>query len=171
MEQEDAMTDRDTAVMQLSEAWGLKLEITAGLPTWEAFPGMRHQKAVRRISQSLMPIPGHPAGCGCFDVADVYIKFPDGSLKRPDIAIYCQEPADTDGATTELPVAVIEVVSQDYELKDLTLNPPFYLGHGVLDVVVVDPRTLAVVHHQAAAVTQHTSPVVLDLSCGCRVTV
>jgi hypothetical protein len=67
-------------VMRLSAAWGIKLEITAGLPTWEAFPGMRHQKAVRRISQSLMPIPCHPAGCGCFDVADVSIKFPDGSL-------------------------------------------------------------------------------------------
>jgi Uma2 family endonuclease len=165
------MTDRDDAVMQLSEALGVKLEITGGLPTWEAFPGMRHQKAVRRILQSIRPIPDHPSACGCFDVADVYIKFPDGSLKRPDIAIYCHEPADTDAATTELPMAVIEVVSKDYEIKDRDLNPPFYLRHGIADVVIVDPRTLEVIHHQASGVTTHTSPVVLDLASGCRVTV
>lgn len=92
--------------MQLSEALGVKLEITGGLPTWEAVPGMRHQKAVRRILQSIHPIPDHPSACGCFDVADVSITFPDGSLKRPDIAIYGQEPAATDAATTELPMAV-----------------------------------------------------------------
>jgi len=37
------------------------------------YPGMRHQNAVRRISQSLHAIPAHPAACGSFDGAEVSI--------------------------------------------------------------------------------------------------
>ena len=158
-------------IVQLSDTFGVKLEVTRGLPTWEAFPGMRHQKAIRRIAASITPIDEYADSCGCFEVADVYISFPDGSLKRPDLAIYCVEPADTDGATSELPAAVIEVVSPNYETKDFDLNPPFYLAHGIADVVIFDPRSLIVLHHRRDSVQRHTSPVQLDLVCGCRVTV
>ena len=154
-------------IVQMSEELGVKLEVTRGLPTWEAFPGMRHQKAIRRIVASIAPLADH----SCFEVADVYILFPDGSLKRPDLAIYCVEPADTDGATTELPAAVIEVVSPHYETKDFDLNPPFYLAHGIADVVIFDPRSAIVLHHRLDSVQRHISPVQLDLGCGCRVTV
>ncbi len=163
--------DHTTDVMALSDILGVKLEITRGLPTWEAFPGMRHQKAVRRILLSIAPIADHPVGCGCFAVADVSITFPDGSFKRPDIALYCHEPADTDAATTELPNAVIEVISNDSERKDLEINPPFYLAHGIQDVVIVDPRTLAVTHHRHDRVQRGVSPMLIHLICGCQVTV
>jgi Uma2 family endonuclease len=158
-------------LVSMAHEAGIKIEITRGVPTWEAFPGSRHQKAVRRIERAIEPIPGHSAGCGCFELADTYLRFPDGSIKRPDVSIFCEEPPDSDEALEIVPQAVIEVVSKDYEYKDLELNPTFYLSHGVLDVVVFDPRTADVIHHRREVVTRHVSPVTLELLCGCRVTV
>ncbi len=83
--------------------------------------------------------------CGCVHALDVYIQFPNG-LKRPDISIFCREPgeAEQDSFLTMVPEAVVEVVSQGYEAKDLEIGPPFYLSQGVKDVIVFDPRTLFV---------------------------
>lgn len=36
---------------------------------------------------------------------DVYVRFADGSFRSPDVAIYCEELPDVDGATEALPVA------------------------------------------------------------------
>jgi Putative restriction endonuclease len=76
------------------------------------------------------------SACACVHYADIYVAFPDGSLKRPDIAIFCREPEAE---------AVIEVISQGYEFKDLELGPMFYLSQGVKDVVVLDPRSKAII--------------------------
>lgn len=146
----------------------IKLEITAGVPTWEAWPGSRHQRMIDQIRASLGPLPASTAGCACVHLSDVLIRFPDGSLKRPDIAIFCAEPPDQDEALTVVPEAVVEVISPGYEYKDLTLNPVFYLAQGVQDVVIVDPRAGVLTHYRKTQVlTQHT-PVTLDLECGCR---
>ena len=78
------------------------------------------------------------------------IRFPDldRSLKRPDIAIFCDDPPDSDEALDILPAAVIEILSVGYEEKDLGDDgAPFYLGCGVRDVLVVDPRSGAVRHN------------------------
>ncbi len=99
------------------------------------------------------------------------IMFPDGSLRRPDIAVYGQLPDETQEAARKLPEAVIEVVSLGSEIKDLELSPPFYLLHGIKDVVVFAPRTGSVVHFRRDGRTHHASPVDLELECGCRVTV
>jgi len=40
-------------LLEMADDAGVKLEITNGIPTWEAFPGMRHQKAVGRILVSV----------------------------------------------------------------------------------------------------------------------
>src|SRR4029453_15978225 len=92
--------------------------------------------------------PQDAARCACVHAADVYIQFPDGSLKRPDISIFCREPDDKEQeeAITLVPEAVIEVVSKGYEAKDLEIGPRFYLSQGVKDVVVFDPTTLLVLH-------------------------
>ena len=105
---------RDIAQLErLIENGLIKLEITAGIATWEVSPASRHQKAVRRIEDSIQPLPGAP--CGCYTLADTYIAFPDGSLKRPDISIFCEEPPDSDEALELVPVAVIEIVSPEPE--------------------------------------------------------
>lgn len=155
----------------LAEQAGVKLEVSGGIPTWEAFPGARHQKAIQRIFLSVTPAPGLNEACGCYRLLDTYIRFPDGSLKRPDLAIFCSEPPDTDEALTLIPDAVVEVVSKDYEAKDLELNPPLYLAHGIQDVVVVDPRTERVLRYQPDGLTEHTSPIQITLRCGCQITV
>ena len=165
------MNENFEAVVQLVDETGFKVEMTAGMPTWEAFPGMRHQKAIVRLLSSIVPIPGHQGTCGCFYVTDAYLRFSDGSIKRPDVAIFCEEPPDVDEAVEMLPAAVVEVLSKGYERKDIEVSAPFYLQAGVLDVILFDPRTAAVTHLRRDGEQHLTSPVTLDLECGCRITV
>jgi len=72
--------------------------------------------------------------CARYPLQDVLIAFPGGSLKRPDIAIFRSVPTEMTEAIRQIPKAVVEIISAESERKDLELNPPFYLNHGVLDV-------------------------------------
>src|SRR3989442_12536144 len=83
-------------LVEMADDAGVKLEITGGIPTWEAFPGPRHQKAVGRIFVTIER--SSESECGCVHFLDTYIKFPYGSLKRPDIWYFCEEPPDQDVA-------------------------------------------------------------------------
>ncbi|NNJ13704.1 Uma2 family endonuclease [Chloroflexales bacterium ZM16-3] len=153
----------------------VRLEYVRGRAKREASPASRHQKALQRIERSLRPIPGHPGGCGCFALADTLIRFgdPDGSIKRPDLAIFCTEPPDSDAALDLIPVAVIEVISLGYEEKDLGADgAPFSLAYGVQDVIIVDPRA-AIVYDDTLGQARQTlaAPVTIDLASGCRVTI
>lgn len=152
-----------------AEELGIRLEIVRGLPTWEAHPVWKHQKAVDRIRATIRPRPAAPA-CGCVHASDVYIQFPDGSLKRPDVAIFCKEPDEQEDAITLIPEAVIEVVSRGYEAKDLEIGLPFYLSQGVKDVLVFDPTSLLVLHARRDSTRRATSPEMVSLECGCDVT-
>jgi Uma2 family endonuclease len=163
------MPNIDDLFMIADEA-GVRLEIIDGLPTWEALPNLTHQEAIDRIRQTLRPVENGKGACACLHYADLHIKFPDGSDKRPDISIFCHRPAETDSAVTEVPEAVIEVLSKGYEKKDLELGPPFYLGQGVKDVVVYDPSTKATRHFTAAGEREHPKAATLTLACGCQVT-
>jgi hypothetical protein len=150
---------------------GIRLEMVGGLPLWEPHPVWKHQKAVDRIRATIEPVAGSTSttgACTCVHAADVYVSFPDGSLKRPDIAIFCREPEEEEEAIRLLPEAVIEVISRGYEAKDLEIGPRFYLSQGVRDVVVFDPYTLMVLHIRRDRVTRQVSPVTLELECGCR---
>src|SRR5690242_3478528 len=94
---------------------GVRLELVGGLPIWEPYPVYKHQKAIDRIRSTI--VPPRKTGrkkngrCQCIHISDVYVAFPDGSLRRPDIAIFCKEPPEEDEAISLLPEAVIEVVS------------------------------------------------------------
>jgi Uma2 family endonuclease len=150
---------------------GIRLEMVSGLPLWEPQPVLKHQLEVDRIRQSIQAIAQgeqHPSPCACFHVADVYINFPDGSLKRPDISLFCRKPDEEEEAITLVPEAVIEVVSKGYEAKDLEIGPHFYLSQGVKDVVVFDPYTLLVLHVRRDKVSRMVSPVTIALECQCR---
>jgi Uma2 family endonuclease len=78
--------------------------------------------------------------CACEHIADAYIRLPDSSLVRPDIAIFCAPIPRQREAYAAVPAAVIEIVSPNYEAKDYEELPPVYLANGVRDVVVVDPE-------------------------------
>ena len=160
--------------LQADREQGVRLEIADGIPTWEAFPAARHQGHVFRIQSSIRPAPsvGGEDGCECVHYSDVYIRFPDGSLKRPDIAIFCREPDEQTEAITMLPEAVIEIISPGYEGKDLSVGVPFYLRSGLKDVIVLDPETNEVRHFRPArSESRHISPTAFTLACGCIVTV
>jgi Uma2 family endonuclease len=165
------MPDRpniDDLFMIADEA-GVRLEIVAGLPVWEALPNLTHQETIDRIRQSFKPAE-EGSGCACLHYADLHVKFPDGSDKRPDISIFCHRPSESDSAVTEVPEAVVEVLSKGYEKKDLELGPPFYLGQGVKDVIVYDPSTKATRHFTVASSHDYSDAVTLALQCGCLVT-
>jgi Uma2 family endonuclease len=151
-----------------------RLEYVRGRLKIEASPASRHQKTARRVERSLRPSQASENPCGCFGLQDVLIRFPDpdGSLKRPDIAIFCQEPPDTDEALTVIPGAVIEILSVGYEDKDLGADgAPFYRAHGIADVLVVDPRAGLALHYHDGQVDHITAPAHVSFACGCTVTV
>lgn len=147
-----------------AEELGIRLEMVGGLPIWEPYPVWKHQKAVDRIRETIQADL-----CSCVHASSVYISSPDGSLKRPDISIFCREP-DED-AITLVPEAVIEVISRGSEAKDLEIGPRFYLSQGVKDVVVFDPYTLVVLHVRRDGSQRLVSPVTISLECGCVCTV
>jgi Uma2 family endonuclease len=151
---------------------GIRLEIVGGLPIWEPHPLYKHQKAIDRIRATIAKTPSSSGSkeieCACIHASDIYISFPDGSLKRPDIAIFCREPEEEEEAVTLIPEAVIEIVSKGYEAKDLEIGPHFYLSQGVKDVIVFDPYTLLVLHVRRHEVTRQVSPVEIVLECGCK---
>ncbi len=149
---------------------GVKLEYVNGIPVWEAMPVYRHQKKTLDMQVSLLSNAGHD-GYACIPVADVTILFPDGSLKRPDIAVYCAEPANQDRAITALPEAVIEIISAGYEKKDTEISLPFYLAQAIPDIVLFDPASNRVSHYHDGQTEEHDSPVQLTFACGCRVVV
>lgn len=156
-------------LLQANEA-GIKLEIVGGKHTWEAFPGFLHQEHVDRIRASIKRTQGSHGDCACIHAADVYVGFADGSIKRPDVSIFCTRPQEMEGVIRQIPKAVIEVISVGHEQKDLEDGPKLYLAQGVLDVVVFDPQRSKVHHFDAAGEHVHASPVTLDLKCGCQVT-
>ncbi len=153
-----------------ADSAGIKLEFVNGIPVWEAFPLYRHQKKTLDIQISMLT-GAQESGCACIPIADTAILFPDGSLKRPDIAVFCTEPSEQDRAITQLPEAVIEIISKGYEKKDLEISLPFYLSQGIADIVIFDPATNRVSHYHQGLSTEYDSPVELLFACGCRATV
>ncbi|MDX1934844.1 MAG: Uma2 family endonuclease [Capsulimonadales bacterium] len=141
---------------------GFRLEMVLEVPTWEASPVFRHQAAVDRIRTSIRNV----------NYADVQIRFPDGTRKRPDISIFCREPEEQDTEITLIPEAVIEVLSKDYEAKHLLIGIPYYRQIGLGDVVVLDPITGDVKHYPRGRgeIARH-SPTTILLACGWECTV
>lgn len=107
------------------------LVLSSGKRIWEASPSPLHQMIVDEIRATIQPAGAETAGgvdCAGRHLADVYIRLPDGSLVRPDISIFCSRPPRQRQALTLVPPAVIEVVSPNYETKDLEDLPPIYTG-------------------------------------------
>jgi Uma2 family endonuclease len=138
-------------------------------PIWEASPSPLHQIFVRDIEASIRAAESGD-DCTCEHIADAYIRLPDGSLVRPDIAIFCAPIPRQREAYAAVPAAVIEIVSPNYEAKDYEELPPIYLANGVRDVVVVDPEQGVFTHYrpgQPRSIQQ--LPYQLRLKCGCSV--
>lgn len=157
-------------LVQAADHSHVKLEMTAGMPTWEAMPGWRHQRISRSVADSVRRAAISDNDCGCHSVLDVVVRFPEGSFRSPDVAIFCELPPDKDGALDVIPLAVVEIVSEGYEKKD-EIGLPFYLEQGIADVVLYDPRTREVVHATPQGQTIHVAPVDLAFACGCAVTI
>jgi hypothetical protein len=77
------MFDDSVKMSEMGEAQGVRLETTGGIPTWEAFPNIRHQRKTDRIRESIRPAPGHVTDCSCVHYADIYI------IAFSFIIVYC----------------------------------------------------------------------------------
>lgn len=158
-------------MMMNADELGIRLEMVGGIPVWEALPVYRHQTKIFRIQISIRLVSEEAEVCGCFHASDVSIRFPDGSQKRPDIAIFCREPDEQDTEITLVPEAVIEIISKGYEAKDTVIGVPFYLSQGIRDIVLYDPETNITTHITPDGSTEYTSPADLTFACGYRATV
>lgn len=147
---------------------GVRLEVTGGRTTWEAYPGALHNGVVDDIRQNLTQDNPRAERCGCHHIADTYITFGPHLLRRPDIAIFCTKPPRPDGAITGLiPGAIVEVLSDGYEQKDRDVTA-LYLAAGVLDVILVDPRAQTATWYQPSEAAQVLDlPATLGLRMGC----
>lgn len=152
---------------------GIRLEYIQGIGgIWEAMPLKRHQGNIFRIQTSIkIGAQTTEQGCGCFHYSDLSMRFPDGSAKRPDIAIFCKDSEQEDEEVTDLPDAIIELVSPGYADKDYNFAVPFYKKWGIKDIVVFNPADGDVLHINAEGEHHHTSPVNLTFACGCICTV
>lgn len=158
-------------LMQADE-FGVKLEVEGAAQRWEFFPSAMHQSVIRAIDRGIKPLVKASGGAyDCYTLSDFYLRLKDGSLKRPDLAIYCKEPEMTWDALDVIPGAVVEIISPGSEDKDLITGPPIYLASGVLDVIAVDPKTGEVMHFRRDGTKKLRSPVEIELEMGCVVTV
>src|SRR5438067_10397106 len=94
---------------RLAEEGLVRLELTAGVPTWEALPSILHQETIDIIRDSIGPRAQDASDCGYFHFSDISILFKDGSYKRPDIAIFCEKPPRQEESVTVIPDAIIEI--------------------------------------------------------------
>jgi hypothetical protein len=69
-----------------------------------------------------------------------------------------------------VPVAVIAVLSRDFEAKDMQTGAPFHLSQGVQDIVLVDPYSGEVTHLRPGDERSLASPADVELACRCVVT-
>ena len=146
---------------------GVRLEMVGGTPVWEAFPGIKHHNVVRRLVKSIDRNQDLHEGCGCFPYTDIYVKFSDGSYKRPDLSLFCSDIEEVDGATDRIPEAVVEVLSRGYEAKDLDIGVPFYLKNGVREVLIMDPRAATAHLYTCDGVKKLPYSGRVKLDCGC----
>lgn len=95
---------------------GIKIEMVGGVGYWEFMPSPQHQSKVFEIQKTIRPAHSE-LGCVCLHYADIYIRFPDGSFKRPDISIFCHPIPDEESqaAVTQIPEAVVEIVGKGSE--------------------------------------------------------
>jgi len=98
------------------------LVLANGKHIWETLPSPLHQMLIDDIRATIRPMSTNhdaPPTCGCHHIADVYVRLPDSSLVRPDIAIFCTPLPRQRHALGMVPAAVIEVVSPGTKRKIL----------------------------------------------------
>ncbi|RYG38097.1 Uma2 family endonuclease [bacterium] len=168
------MDDPDMLLYHLMRAdeFGVKLEVEGSTQRWEFFPSPLHQAIIRDIDRAIRPkVRSTGSECDCYTLSDFYLRLRDGSLKRPDLAIYCKKPIVGRDALDVIPGAVIEILSPGSEEKDLVTGPPLYLSSGVLDVIVVNHEKGEVTHFRQNERRSFSAPAEIELEMGCLVTI
>lgn len=155
-----------------ADEFGVKLKAEGFTQRWKIFPSPLHQDEVMQIYSGVRRALGsNSEGCDCYRLVDAYIQFPDGSLKRPDLALFCRRPEVRREALEAVPQAIAEVLSRGTEAKDLVTGPRIYLASGVLDVVALHPETGMVTQIPPDGTRILNAPVEIELAMGSVVTI
>ncbi len=170
MFQPTATQEEITHLLMAAEEVGVSLHQIGVTPIWEVLPSPLHQGVLRSIDRSVRRAEATGTDCGCYTLADTYLRLSDGSLLRPDLMVFCAQPPLTRAALTVVPEAVVEILSPRGEFKDLQLGPPHYLANGVKDVLVVDPETEIATHFRREGTTPRRRGDTVLLECGCEIT-
>ena len=161
-----ALTLSELAQYEEANELGVRLEMIADQTFWEFRPNFQHQDRIGKIYKSVRPDHESNSGSECVSALDVGIRFPDDSLRRPDLAIFSNIPEQVD-LITLIPEAVVDVLSQRSRHKDLVVSPPFYLEMGVKDVLVYDPFTDDIHHFRRDGDLRFKPGQTVKLECGC----
>ena len=156
---------------RLADDSGIKLGLVSGIPIWEAFPFFQHQEKTLDIQISLRDQARRSDASACISVADPTIRFPDGSIKRPDISVFCSRPVERKTVCTQIPEAVIEILNKGYEKKDNEVSLPFYLSWHIPYIALFNPESNRVSHYHDGQVDEYDSQVELTFACGCPATI
>ena len=164
------LSESERAQIEEADSIGIRVEMVDGRPFWEFQPNYDHQDRIGNVWMSVRRDPQSGTDCGCFRAMDVGIVFPDGSIRRPDLAVFYRQPERRD-LITLVPEAVVEIVSQRSREKDLDVSPPWYLRMGGKDVLVYDPFTEDVHHFRQEGRVRFKTGRTVPLECGCLVDV
>lgn len=159
-----------THLLMAAEESGVSLHQIGQQPIWDLLPSSLHQGVMMDVVYSVRRSEGLSDDCGCHTLVETYVRLPDGSLRRPDVLIYCQKPPRTRTALTVVPEAVVEILSPNGTFKDLQIGPPNYLSNGVKDVLVVDPETEIATHFRRDGTALRRRGDLVILECGCELT-
>jgi Uma2 family endonuclease len=128
--------------------WGLhqelRYELVDGVPVAMAGAKQRHDRIVGSALGMLYNLPrGHE--CRQF-TADLAVRIPMGSVRRPDVGIDCGPPND-DATTVIAPILMLEVLSPSTRDFDMFGKLEEYKTVPALThIVIVDPDTPQVFH-------------------------
>lgn len=131
-------------------------ELEAGAITYLQPPDLEHGTAILNLAKSIAAWVETPESGGryaCFDLGLVLQRDPD-TVRFPAVTFFAGGPrfAETDREATETrPVLVVEFASSSERRRQMSARVQGYLGWGVAEVWVIDPRAKNLVRHPSDA--------------------
>jgi Uma2 family endonuclease len=136
---------------------------------WEPTPDLHHQTAIHRIIQSIRPTSAHGAEVEC--CVDRLILTKDGSILRPDIALFTTQQCHHPDPLRTLPFAVIEILSPETERNILEIAAPAYQKLGITETLAVSLRTDTLHLWTPGTTGTFQTPITIQLSNGIQITI
>ena len=115
----------------------LRVELIDGELLKMASPNIRHQRIVMRAFIRLLPVVGEERVL--FGPVDFVID--DENVLVPDLVVFSEDAVpESDAQGLDRALVVIEILSPSTAARDRTVKAELYLGAGVAELWLIDPR-------------------------------